>query len=377
MPNMMDYLTWRGDLSLQAAPWCLVDSLILASLSYNPFGQTIAGPEGMTLRDCAPLLGLEKMTGSLYFQQWRALLLTMAETERFGSMRLHNGVDLVDPARGMQFAALTAELSDGSCLIAFRGTDSTLVGWREDFNMSFESPVPAQTEATAYLTACAAQTSRPLRVVGHSKGGNLAAYAAAHAPAEVQQRLLCVCSFDGPGLDDATMSSEGYARIRPVLSSVLPQSSVVGLLMNYHTDYHVVKSTAVSLFQHDAFTWQLQGPRFVELQQVDAGSRIMDETVHDWLAQATPAQRKTFVDAMFEILSSAHVDTIQEMRSEKFRSALAMLQATWDMDPEMRRMFNHLLGEFFRLGAGNVWETLTAHVPLLHPAEKPGHAAEG
>ena len=149
MPNMMDYLTWRGDLSLQAAPWCLVDSLILASLSYNPFGQTIASPEGMTLRDCAPLLGLEKMTGNLYFQQWRALLLTMAETERFGSMRLHNGVDLVDPARGMQFAALTAELSDGSCLIAFRGTDSTLVGWREDFNMSFESPVPAQTEATA------------------------------------------------------------------------------------------------------------------------------------------------------------------------------------------------------------------------------------
>ena len=249
MPNMMDYLTWRGDLTLRQASWNLVDSLLMASLSYNPFQDTVSDPQGKTLRECAPLLGLENMTGGQYFQQWRALLFAMAESERFGDMRLHDYVNEVDEERIIQFSALTAEMEDGSTFVAFRGTDNTLVGWREDFHMSFETPVPAQVEALAYLRRQAERTERPLRVAGHSKGGNLAAYAAAHLPPEFQRRILSVCSFDGPGLDEDTMNSPGYERIRPVLHSVLPQSSIVGLLMHYHPDYLVVRSTAVSILQ--------------------------------------------------------------------------------------------------------------------------------
>ncbi len=362
MPNMMDYLAWRGDLTLRQAPWNLVDSLMMASLSYNPFQDVVSDAQGKTLRACAPLLGLEEMTGGQYFQQWRALLFAMAESERFGGMRLHDYVNEVDEERAIQFSALTAELEDGSVFVAFRGTDSTLIGWREDFNMSFESPVPAQVEAVAYLQRQAEQTQRPLRVAGHSKGGNLAAYAAAHLSPELQERILSVCSFDGPGLDEATMNSPGYARIRPALHSVLPQSSVVGLLMHYHTDYLVVRSTAVSILQHDAFTWQVRGTGFEELRQVDTASRIMDETLHAWLQNAGPEQRRCFVDAIFEILNATHAETIAEMGNEKFRSALSMLQATRDMDPETRRMFNHLIGEFLRLGAGNVWELISSKV---------------
>lgn len=374
MPNMMDYLTWRGDLTLRQAPWNLVDSLLMASLSYNPFQGISALPQGCSLRECAPLLGLENLTGGLYFQQWRALLFAMADSERFGGMRLHDYVNQVDQQRNIQFSAITADLEDGAVFVAFRGTDSTLVGWREDFHMSFESPVPAQVEAVAYLRQQAERTQRPLRVAGHSKGGNLAAYAAAHLPPELQERILSVCSFDGPGLDDATMASPGYARIRPVLHSVLPQSSIVGLLMHYHADYTVVRSTAMSILQHDAFTWQLRGPAFEELRQVDAASRIMDETLHAWLQSATPEQRQRFVDAMFDILSATHAETIAEMSSEKFRSALSMLQATRGIDPETRKMCTHLIGEFLRLGAGNVWELLSSKVP--HPRLRDGAGSD-
>lgn len=370
MPNMMDYLTWRGDLTLRQASWNLVDSLLMASLSYNPFQDTVSDPQGKTLRECAPLLGLENMTGGQYFQQWRALLFAMAESERFGGMRLHDYVNEVDEERIIQFSALTAEMEDGSTFVAFRGTDNTLVGWREDFHMSFETPVPAQVEALAYLRRQAERTERPLRVAGHSKGGNLAAYAAAHLPPEFQRRILSVCSFDGPGLDEDTMNSPGYERIRPVLHSVLPQSSIVGLLMHYHPDYLVVRSTAVSILQHDAFTWQVRGTGFEELRQVDAASRIMDETLHAWLQNASPEQRRRFVDAMFEILNATHAETIAEMSNEKFRSALSMIQATRDMDPETRRMFNHLIGEFLRLGAGNVWELISSKVP--RPRQRDG-----
>ncbi len=366
MANMMDYLTWRGDLTLKASPWCLVDSLVMASMSYNPFLDTVSDAEGMPLCECVPLLHLDKMTGNQYFQQWRGLLFGMADTERFGHMRMHDYVNDIDTERAIQFSAITAELEDGTTFIAYRGTDSTLIGWREDFNMSFETPVPAQTAALEYLIAQAARSDRPLRISGHSKGGNLAAYAAAHAPEAVQKRILSVCSFDGPGLDANTMESEGYARIKPVLHSVLPQSSIVGLLMNYHTDYIVVRSTAVSILQHDAFTWQLSGPHFEALQQVDAGSQIMDETVHAWLRNATPEQRKTFVDAMFDMLTATNAETTSEMSSEKFRTALTMFQASRNMEPETRKMFNHLIGEFLRLGAGNVWEMISAKVPHLH-----------
>lgn len=369
MPNMMDYLDWRGDLTLRQSPWNLVDSLIMASLSYNPFQDAVSDDQGRTLRECAPLLGLENMTGGQYFRQWRALLYAMANSERFGGMRLHDYVNEIDEERIIQFSALTAELEDGSVFVAFRGTDSTLVGWREDFHMSFESPVPAQVEAVAYLRRQAERTERPLRVAGHSKGGNLAVYAAAHLPAELQGRILSVCSFDGPGLDEETMHSPGYARIRPVLHSVLPQSSVVGLLMHYHADYTVVRSTAVSILQHDAFTWQVRGTGFEELRQVDAASRIMDETLHAWLQNASTEQRRRFVDAMFEIINATHAETIAEMSNEKFRAALSMLQATRDMDPETRRMFNHLIGEFLRLGAGNVWEMISSKVPRPRPRE--------
>lgn len=366
MANMMDYLTWRGDLTLKASPWCLVDSLVMASMSYNPFLDTVSDAEGMPLCECVPLLHLDKMTGNQYFQQWRGLLFGMADTDRFGHMRMHDYVNDIDTERAIQFSAITAELEDGTTFIAYRGTDSTLIGWREDFNMSFETPVPAQTAALEYLIAQAARSDRPLRISGHSKGGNLAAYAAAHAPEAVQKRILSVCSFDGPGLDAETMESEGYARIKPVLHSVLPQSSIVGLLMNYHTDYIVVRSTAVSILQHDAFTWQLNGPHFEALQQVDAGSHIMDETVHAWLRNATPEQRKTFVDAMFDMLTATNAETTSEMSSEKFRTALTMFQASRNMEPETRKMFNHLIGEFLRLGAGNVWEMISAKVPHLH-----------
>lgn len=359
MANMMDYLTWRGDLTLEASPWCAVDSLIMASFCYNDLGDHVSDGKGMSLRELAPLLDLKERTGNQYFVQWRDLLYAMAATVRFQDMRIHDYVDMVDPARPVQFSAVTAELSNGASFVAFRGTDNTLVGWREDFNMSYESPVPAQQEAVAYLEYIALHTDGLIMVGGHSKGGNLAAYAAAHVSEEVQRRLTGVYSFDGPGLDDETVSSPGYARIRPVLWSVIPQSSVVGLLMNYHQGYTVVHSTAISLLQHDAFTWQIEGPRFVQLRGVDKGSALMDRTVHEWLKACTPEQRRTFVDTVFTLLESTRASTLAEMSAEKLRSAAAIVTATLDMDADVRKMLMQLLGQFISIGAAGAWDMLT------------------
>lgn len=353
MANMMDYLAWRGDLTVQQAPWCMVDSLIMASFSYNPLSSLLAAESaGIPLRDLAPQLDLKERTGNLYFEQWRSLLYAMANSTRFGSMHIHDYVDIVDEKRAMQFSAVSADTEDGCTFVAFRGTDSTLVGWREDFNMSYESPVPAQESAVDYLERIAAQSTRPLRVSGHSKGGNLAAYAAAHARTDVQARIQSIYSFDGPGLDDATMASEGYQRILPVLHSIIPQASVVGFLMNYHLNYTVVRSRSVSLWQHDAFKWQILGPRFEEGGLTNT-SRLMDETVHEWLKACDAKQRKVFVETLFDVLSATDATTIAELSSEKIKSVAVILTAIRDMEPETRKMFLHLISMFLSMAATN------------------------
>lgn len=359
MPNMMDYLIWRGNLTLSASPWCPVDSLIMASFSYNDLGSHVSDRQGLPLRKLAPLLDLKERTGNQYFAQWRDLLYAMADSERFGDLRIHDYVNLIDPSRPVQFSAVTAALPDGASFVAFRGTDSTLVGWREDFNMSYESPVPAQQEAVAYLEHIALHTTGPMLVGGHSKGGNLAAYAAAHVSEAAQERIRGIYSFDGPGLDDETVASSGYARIRPVLQLIIPQSSIVGLLMNYRQGYTVVRSTAISILQHDAFTWQIMGAGFVEMQRVDKGSVLMDRTVHEWLKQCTPEQRRVFVDTLFTLLESTHATTLAEIGADKLRSAAAIITATRDMDADSRRMFMHLLGQFISIGAAGAWDMIT------------------
>ena len=359
MPNMMDYLTWRGDLSLAASPWNQVDGLILASFSYNDLGEQAGGAHGITLRELAPRLNLRERKLNANGRQWCALLYAMADTDRFGGMWIHHYEDRVDPAREMQFSALTAELSDGQTYIAFRGTDNTLVGWREDFAMSYESPVPAQEAALAYLEAAGRRSTGPLLVGGHSKGGNLAAYAAARVSPDIQKRIRAVYSFDGPGLDEETITSAGYERIRPVVWSVVPQSSVVGLLMHHHQEYTVVRSTAPGLMQHDAFTWQVEGPRFLELPGVDRSSRLMDETLHQWLRACTPEQRRAFMDAVFSVIESTGAPTLAAMGEEKLKSAAAILGATRAMDPDVRKMCLHLLGQFVSIGAANAWDMLT------------------
>lgn len=367
MPNILDYLAWRGDIPLAVSPWNEVDSLLLSALVYNDLGDRARTAAGVTVKDMAADFTPPASS------RWAKLPQALAGAPRFAEIVLCDFVDVVDPAREMQFAAVTALLPDGTAYVAFRGTDNTLVGWRENFNMSFESPVAAQMEAVAYLERAALRTLRPLRVGGHSKGGNLASYAAAGISPESQARLIEIHSFDGPGLDDATIASPGYARIRPTLRSVLPRSSVIGLLLNHHAEYAVVASDAVGLQQHDPLTWQVLGTSFVRVDAVDKAGLLVDDIVHDWLRASTPEQRRSFVDSLFDMLDAANVSTLSEMGEDKLRASAAIISAARKLDPEARRIFLRLAGQFLRIGAVNlrdhVWESALSHLPDNVPEE--------
>lgn len=228
--------------------------------------------------------------------------------------------------------------------------------------MAFESPVPAQSAAVKYLNEAAALTDGPLILGGHSKGGNLAVYAAAHADPALQSRIRLIYSFDGPGLDDATMASDGYANIARRIRSFVPQQSVVGLLLAYHPEYTVVKSDGVGLLQHDSFTWQVLGTGFIAVTELDVSSQLVDQTVHAWLSRVSPEQRRTFVNTVFDILEATGANTVKELLKDVPGRVPAILKALQKVDFETAKMIITLWGQFVTIGATNIIELVRQRI---------------
>ncbi len=370
MANMLDYLVWRGDIGLDYAPFNEIDSLILASVSYLDFPPVAAPLSGM-----ATIVPPPPETEISFIRETRALLSAAGMTHRLSGLMVHHPVSILDGESDMQFAAVTFDLPDGSHYVAFRGTDNSIVGWREDFTMAFESPVPAQVAAGAYLASLAAETEGPILLGGHSKGGNLAVYAAAHAAPEVQARIISIDSFDGPGLDEATMVSDGYLSIARRIRSFVPQSSVIGLLLAYHPEYTVVRADAVSILQHDTFTWQVLGTAFQRVTEVDISSQLVDQTVHAWLARVSREERRRFVDTLFDLLEATGATTMKELLVDVPGRAAAILRALQTVDLDTARMIVTLLGRFVSIGAQNVIEYIRQRIaPETRPALLPDNS---
>ena len=385
MANVFDYLDWRGDLTFGQAPCNEIDSLIFSLISYVDFDGIVPSAEeggDVSLLDAARAYvrqhrGKPAYVGLIVPPEVVSLMAKAAKSKRFGALRMSAYENRVEDEVQMQFCATTYTDAEGDHCVAFRGTDSTIVGWREDFNMAFESPVPAQSAAVKYLNEAAALTDGPLILGGHSKGGNLAVYAAAHADPMTQSRIRAVYSFDGPGLDDATMASEGYANIARRIRSFVPQHSVVGLLLTYHPEYTVVKSDGVGLLQHDSFTWQVLGTSFIPVTEVDVSSQLVDQTVHAWLSQVSPEKRRIFVNTIFDVLEASGANTVKELVRNIPSRLPAVLKALQQVDAETARMVLTLWGQFVTIGATNIIELVRQRLTPDNTEHIQGDATHG
>lgn len=366
MANIMDYLEWRGDLTLAASPFNEVDALLLAELSFINFEGLIPPPEigrGVRLRDAAEEYfarneGKEIDMGVLVPDKIPAMLCAMAGSKRFGNMLVNAFEERIDVELEQQFAAITVDLGDSSVYVAFRGTDDTLVGWKEDLNMGFLEEIPSQEQAVRYLKRIAKQYDRKkLRVGGHSKGGNLAVYSAVKAAPEVQERILAVYNNDGPGfLYDLTATPE-HQRIGDRIRTIVPQSSVVGRLMKHEQNVQIVHSTYEGLAQHDGFSWEVKGTKFVYLDEPSREGKLADETIDSWANELSAQQREALADALYEVLTATGAQTLSELNGEKLKSAVGMLKSYKNLDRETRRVLSEAVKLLLRLGTKNMLES--------------------
>lgn len=346
MANLLDYLDWRGDLTLAQSPFNEVDNLILAELSFVDFSGIVPGPgmgESVPLYAAAEEFfaripeGKPIHMGVLVPDAIPGMLRKMAAAPRFRNMGLNGFSEHLDVEKGEQFAALSIDCGDGAVYLSFRGTDDTLAGWKEDFALGCQREVPAQREAERYTEAMAAQFHHlRLRLGGHSKGGNLAVYAAAFAPESVQARVLDAYSFDGPGLPQSHLTMDGYLAMRDRLRLFVPRTSIVGMLLAHDAQFTVVKSDALLARQHELYQWEVLGPAPVEENAPDAASRYINETIDRWLETLSPADRERFIDAIFALLSASGATTLQELSKNIRAGAPAIAAAFAKLDNPSR-----------------------------------------
>lgn len=334
MSNILDYLDWRGDIRLTASPFNEVDNLLLSELSYVAFDGILPGvteDTWMTVKEAGEMFFSRHDIEEIYADHSLVakaplVLKRMAETERFQNMRLSYYVNQIDEKEEKQFSALAADCQDGTYFVAFRGTDDTLVGWKEDFNMSYISAVPSQLEAISYLESVAGKVKGGLRLGGHSKGGNLAVYAAVKCKEEIKNRIIEVYNNDGPGFSKEMLGSAEYGCIRERIWTIVPQSSVVGMLLEHEEEYLVTKSSQSGIMQHDPLSWEVLGPRFVYLDDVKRESRILDKTLKNWINEMTKEQREEFVMALFHVLYGTGAKNLSELSEDKLGNLGAVIK---------------------------------------------------
>ena len=373
--TVMDYLRWRGDLPFCRDGFNEVDNLVLCIISYINFHRfddlkTTDPAKAVALPEVAARLTEEDEQRGLSELAYIPLIRLAAETERFRDVRMFGFTHEWDEEKEMQFDAVSYLLPDDTLFVAFMGTDTSLVGWKEDFNMSFLSAVPAQERAAAYTVEMAALCpDMPLRIGGHSKGGNLAAWAAIHIPENLQKRrLLAAYNNDGPGFSHDMVDSEAYRRVADKLHTYVPESSIVGVLLEHAEDYAVIDSSNRSIMQHEPLSWNVLGARFIHLGERSQMGKLSDDVLRQWIGSMTPQEREQFSDALFDVLSlSGKARTLDDLRAGGLAGGAALLKQYNGADEEDKKIISEI---FRRLAVDVKAELKKAAGQSLKTAEK-------
>lgn len=365
--TILTYLKEYGGIPLRELPLNDVDSLILCQLSYLKFDGMVPDVNrnlpSVELRRVAEDPDREKLFSDVRYEKAnRELFQSLTESERFGSLRLNYYINLIEKERETQFSAVTFFLEDGTVYVAFRGTDENIVGWKEDCNMAFLCPVPAQRCSVRYLNMSAGRFPGKFVVGGHSKGGNLAVYSAMNCLGEVQDRIGKIYSMDGPGFRSEVLEECGYGRIEERVVKLLPHSSLVGMLFEQDIRYRVVESRSVGLLQHDPYSWIVRGDHFVEARDLYEGRKFVDNTINEWLFSLEKDQIQAFVEALFKILEATETDNLIDMNSDKKKSLLAMAGALKGFDSQTVRMIGEALKDLFEIAGNRVLQEINDRI---------------
>ena len=348
MGNIMDYISWRGDLTFAQSPFNEVDNLILACFSYVNLDRipAVTRQKGIELKklvkEFKKLHTIKELEADKSFIRLAPFMMfEMAESVRFGNCVIRNYVNEIVTEAEQQFSAVEIVLDDGTSYISFRGTDDTIIGWKEDFNLS-TGVVPAQERAVEYMQRISDKASGMLRAGGHSKGGNLAIYGSVMCKS-VHDKILEIYSNDGPGFSKEFQESPETAEMMPKIIRIIPEYSIIGTLLEHEKQPIIVASTSRGLLQHDGFSWEVQGPGLVRRDSLNKTALRFIEILHKWIDGMDTEQKRLLIEDLFATLQASGCENLSEVQSGGIKSLAAMVKRLDKFAPESRGMMQELL----------------------------------
>ena len=348
MGNIMDYISWRGDLSFEQSQFNEVDNLILACFSY-------VNLDGISAVTKQKGIGLKKLTKEFmklhtmkeleadksFIRLAPFMMMEMAKSVRFGKCVVRNYVNDIVTEAEQQFAAMEIVLEDGTSYVSFRGTDDTIIGWKEDFNLS-TGVVPAQKRAIEYLQKISEHTDGMLRVGGHSKGGNLAIYGSVMCKS-AHEKILEIYSNDGPGFSREFQELPETKEMMPKIIRIIPEYSIIGTILEHEKEPVIVASSSKGLLQHDGFSWEVQGPALVRRGSLNKTALRFIEILHKWIDGMDMEQKRLLIEDLFATLQASGYENLSEVQSGGLKSLAAMVKRVEKFAPESRGMMQELL----------------------------------
>lgn len=332
--NVFDYLEWRGDLTFTQSSFNEIDALIFSIFAYLDFS-CVKENKIVFLKDTVKFINQMpdnvKYNGPNIIMHSVVNLANMAaKTVRFQNIGVFGFSTKIDEVQEIQFAAVTFLLPDQTIFLSFRGTDNTLIGWKEDLNMCFIDGIPSQIAAEKYAADITYKLNMPLRLGGHSKGGNLSIWASTYLPEETQKNILKVYSNDAPGFSEVFFKDDKYLNIRDKIISFVPESSIVGVLME-HDKYTTICSSNPSLLQHDPFSWLVNGTHFIYDDTRSLSGRQFERVINSWLSSMSVKEREELVENVYDIFSSSNAKTLDDLDKSKIRSLFSMQKTFREM----------------------------------------------
>ncbi|MGN1398643.1 MAG: Mbeg1-like protein [Erysipelotrichaceae bacterium] len=345
--NMIDYLTWRGDLSFETAPFNDVDNLLCSYLSYCDLSEVVkSNGETITISEaCRKYFEthtIEKLKGELVFISMAPMVFQkMAQTERYKNAKLSYCVKDISSEDDIQFYAIRIDMAKNLTYLSFCGTNDTIVGWKEDFQLCYKQ-ANAQLKAVEYIKTASNKTKK-FYVGGHSKGGNLALYGAMYSDKKVQDRIIRIYNNDGPGLSETLYNEQLYAKIKDKCYRIVPQFSFFGQIFRQDCQQLVIKSSQKALMQHDATSWQVEATHFVKEAELDSYADVLNQAFNLFFEGVDNQQREMLTNELFDAIDQAGIKTLSEITKDGLPVVLKLIKSLSTIDEQAKDIISKLL----------------------------------
>lgn len=333
--NIYNYIDDFGIYTFEEKPINLIDKVIFSFLSYVNFAG-IVDYNKITIKEAGRIhLGIHKLNevNIIALKEANKLLRYIKDTKRYKDCLLYNYV--YEGTEQLQFSAICIEFQKNKVFVSYEGTDQLISGWKEDIVLAYRTNTLSHRKAIKYINKYFTFSNKQLIVGGHSKGGNLALIASMYGNFLVRSQIKEILNVDGPGLLDQEFYSREFKRILPRYKHIIPDNSLVGMLLN-NTNEIVVKTTTNGPITHNIAYWEINKDKFV-LNELSHYSEELRKDILKWLSVTHKNDIRKLANNFQNIFESAGIDSLIDIKKKK-RLIFELIEESKNMAPEAKRV---------------------------------------